>query len=133
MVKLHTGGLATVPVCPRIRSSETNKFSHSPPETMFSITLTDPKSFGATYQQAILSVLPMDDDDKQHGLNLPEIKTALGLSNDARTSLCLMMKTFVSKGLVRRYDYKTSKGRIVSYKRLLPLRKREIVSRWIQG
>jgi len=100
---------------------------------MFSVTLTDPKSFGATYQQAILSVLPMDDDYKQHGLNLPEIKTALGLSNDARTSLCLMMKTFVSKGLVRRYDYKTSKGRIVSYKRLLPLRKREILSRWIQG
>jgi len=133
LVKLHTGGLATVPLCPMIRSSETNKFSHSPPETMFSITLTDPKSFGATYQQAILSVLPMDDDYKQHGLNLPEIKTALGLSNDARTSLCLMMKTFVSKGLVRRYDYKTSKGRIVSYKRLLPLRKREILSRWIQG
>ena len=104
----------------------------SPPETMFSVTLTDPKSFGATYQQAILSVLPMDDD-KQHGMNLPEIKTALGLCNDARTSLCLMMKTFVSKGLVRRYDYKTSKGRFVTYKRLMPLRKREIVSRWIQG
>ena len=105
----------------------------SPPETMFSVTLTDPKSFGATYQNAILSVLPMDDDKNRHGLNSPEIKTALGLSNDARTSLCLMMKTMAAKGLVRRYDLKIGNRRIVSYKRLLPLRKREIVSRWIQG
>jgi hypothetical protein len=99
---------------------------------MFSITLTDPKSFGATYQQAILSVLPMDDDN-QLGLNSPEIKNALGLSNDARTSLCLMMKTMAAKGLVRRYDYKFGNRRIVSYKRLLPLRKREILSRLILG
>ena len=100
---------------------------------MFSTTLTDPKKFGNTYQWAILSVLPMDSDKNQHGLNSPEIKDALGLSNDARTSLCLMLKTMASKGLVMRYDYKIGNRRIVSYKRLLPLRKREIVSRWIQG
>jgi len=100
---------------------------------MFSVTLTDPKSFGATYQWAILAVLPMDSDKTRHGLNSPEIKNALGLSNDARTSLCLMMRTMAEKGLVRRYDYKLGNRRIVSYKRLLPLRKREIVSRWIQG
>jgi len=34
---------------------------------------------------------------------------------------------------VQRYDYKLGNRRIVSYKRLLPLRKREILSRWIQG
>jgi len=100
---------------------------------MFSVTLTNPQSFGATYQRAILSVLPMDSDKNRHGLNSPEIKQALGLSNAARTSLCLMMKEMAAKGLVRRYDYKLGNRRIVSYKRLLPLRKREIVSRWIQG
>lgn len=100
---------------------------------MFSITLTDPKSFGATYERAILSVLPMDSDKNQYGLNSPEIKNALGLSNDARTSLCLMMKTMARKGLVRRYETKFGNRRIVSYKRLLPLRKREILSRLILG
>jgi hypothetical protein len=100
---------------------------------MFSTTLTNPKTFGATYQWAILSILPMDDDKTQHGFNSPEIKNALGLSNAARTSLCLMMKEMASKGLVRRYDYKIGNRRIVSYKRLLPLRKREVFSRWIQG
>ncbi len=99
---------------------------------MFSATLTDPKKFGNTYQWAILSVLPMDSDKNHHGLNSPEIKDALGLSNDARTSLCLMLKTMASKGLVMRYDYKIGNRRIVSYKRLLPLRKREILSRWVQ-
>lgn len=75
----------------------------------------------------------MDDDKTQHGLNSPEIKNALGLSNAARTSLCLMMKEMASKGLVRRYDLKIGNRRIVSYKRLLPLRKREILGRWIRG
>lgn len=100
---------------------------------MFSVTLTDSRSFGATYQRAILSVLPMDSDKSRHGLNSPEIKNALGLSNAARTSLCLMMKEMAAKGLVRRYDYRIGKRRIVSYKRLLPLGKRERVSRWIKG
>ena len=109
-----------------------NKIS-PPHQTMFSVTLTDPKSFGNTYQQAILSVLPMDSDKNRCGLNSPEIKNALGLSNDARTSLCLMMKTMAAKGLVRRYDLKFGNRRFVFYKRLLPLRKREILSRWIQG
>jgi hypothetical protein len=43
-----------------------------------------------------------------------------------------MLKTMASKGLVMRYDYKIGNRRIVSYKRLLPLRKREILSRWVQ-
>ena len=95
---------------------------------MFSPTLTNSQSFGATYQWAILSVLPMDSDKSQHGLNSPEIKKALGLSNAARTSLCLMLKEMAAKGLVQRYDYRIGSRRIVSYKRLLPLRKRERIA-----
>jgi hypothetical protein len=37
------------------------------------------------------------------------------------------------KGLVRRYDLKIGNRRIVSYKRLLPLRKREQIARLIRG
>jgi hypothetical protein len=100
---------------------------------MFSITLTNPKSFGNTYQWAILSILPMDSDMNRAGLNSPDIKEALGLSNSARTSLCLMMKEMAGKGLVRRYDLKIGNRRIVTYKRLLPLRKREIIARALRG
>lgn len=100
---------------------------------MFSVTLTDSHSFGATYQRAILSVLPMDSDKNQHGMNSPEIKKALGLSNAARTSLCLMLKEMAAKGLVQRYEYRIGSRRIVSYKRLQPLSKREILGRWIKG
>jgi hypothetical protein len=100
---------------------------------MFSTTLTNPKTFGNTYQLAILSVLPMDSDKKRHGLNSPEIKGALGLSNAARTSLCLMLKEMSQNGLVQRYDYKVGKRRFVTYKRLLPLRKREQIARLIRG
>lgn len=100
---------------------------------MFSATLTDSKTFGSTFQWAILSVLPMDDDRSQHGLNSPEINAALGIPNDARTSLCLLLKSMAQRGLVRRYDLTIGKRRIVSYKRLLPLRKRERIGRWIKG
>ena len=106
--------------------------SKSPPLTaMFSTTLTNPATFGNTYQWAILSVLPMDSDKTQHGLNSPEIKKALGLSNAARTSLCLMLKEMAHNGLVQRYDIRIGSRRIVSYKRLLPLRKRERVVRFL--
>ena len=98
---------------------------------MFSTTITNPQTFGNTYQWAIMSVLPMDSDKNQHGLNSPEIKEALGLSNAARTSLCLMMKEMAGKGLVQRYDYKVGNRRFVTYKRLLPLRKRERIARFL--
>ena len=100
---------------------------------MFSATLTNPQSFGATYQRAILAVLPMDSDKTRHGLNSPEIKSALGLDNSARTSLCLMLKKMAAQGLVQRYDYRLGGRRIVSYKRLLPLRKRERIARFLMG
>ena len=98
---------------------------------MFSTTITNPQSFGNTYQWAILSVLPMDSNKKVHGLNSPEIKSALGLSNAARTSLCLMLKEMAGKGLVRRYDLKIGNRRIVSYKRLMPLRRRERIAQFL--
>lgn len=100
---------------------------------MFSATLTNPATFGNTYQWAILAVLPMDSDKTRHGLNSPEIKKALGLSNAARTSLCLMLKEMAQNGLVQRYDIKIGSRRIVSYKRLIPLRKRERIARWIRA
>jgi hypothetical protein len=98
---------------------------------MFSTTLTNPKTFGNTYRWAILSVLPMDSDKKRHGMNSPEIKKELGLSNAARTSLCLMMKEMAAEGLVQRYDYKVGKRRFVTYKRILPLRKRERIAQFL--
>jgi hypothetical protein len=98
---------------------------------MFSTTITNPQTFGNTYQWAILSVLPMDSNKKVHGLNSPEIKKALGLSNAARTSLCLMLKEMAGKGLVQRYDLKIGNRRIVSYKRILPLRKRERIAQFL--
>jgi hypothetical protein len=101
------------------------------PIQMFSATLTDSRSFGNTYQWAILSVLPMDSDKNQHGLNSPEIKKELGLSNAARTSLCLMLKEMAAKGLVQRYDYKVGNRRFVTYKRLMPLRKRERIAQFL--
>lgn len=64
-------------------------------------------------------------------MNSPEIKKALGLSNAARTSLCLMLKEMAQKGLVQRYDLKIGNRRIVSYKRLIPLRKRERIVRFL--
>ena len=73
----------------------------------------------------------MDSNKKVGGLNSPEIKSALGLSNAARTSLCLMLKEMAGKGLVQRYDYKVGKRRFVTYKRLMPLRKRERITRFL--
>lgn len=73
----------------------------------------------------------MDSDKKRHGLNSPEIKSALGLSNAARTSLCLMMKEMAAKGLVQRYEYKIKNRKFVTYKRLVPMRKRERIARFL--
>jgi len=97
---------------------------------MFSTTLTNPKAFGATYQWAILSVLPMDSDKNRHGLGPSEINKELGMPKEARTTISLLLKELAAKGIVRRYEYRLGR-RIVSYKRVLPLRKREKVSRFI--
>ena len=97
---------------------------------MFSTTLTNPKAFGATYQWAILSVLPMDTDKTRHGLGPSEINKELGMPKEARTTMSLLLKELAAKGIVKRYEYRLGRRR-VSYKRILPLRKRERFSRFI--
>ena len=87
--------------------------------------------FGATYQAAILSVLPMDDNRQQGGLRAGEILEALGLPNDARTSATILLKRMAGMGLVERYEYWIKGRKFVTYKRLAPLGKRERIARWI--
>jgi hypothetical protein len=87
--------------------------------------------FGDTYQAAILSVLPMDDNRQQGGLRAGEVLEALGLPNDARTSATILLKRLTSMGLVQRYDYRIKGRRFVTYKRIAPLGKRERLARWI--
>ncbi len=96
-------------------------------------TLTNRKAFGATYQWAILSVLPMDDGSDctdQDGMRPTDINAALGMSNEARTALSITLKRMAEQGLIKRHELG---ARWVEYTRLLPLRKRERIARWIQG
>ena len=99
---------------------------------MFS-TITDRKAFGATYQWAVLSTLPMDDDYKRHGLRASEVNQALGMPKEARTTVTLLLKSMAADGMVERYEFKIGKQRFVTYKRIMPLRKRERIARWIWG
>ena len=96
-------------------------------------SLTRRQSFGATYQWAILSVLPMDNGDDgmaQDGLRPIDINTALGMPNDARTGLAILLKSMAKQGLIKRHELGP---RWVEYTRLLPLRKRERIARWVRG
>ena len=96
-------------------------------------SLTHRQSFGATYQWAILSVLPMDDGDDgitQDGMRPTDINAALGLPNEARTGLSLLLKVMASQGLIKRHELGK---RWVEYTRLVPLRKREHVARFLRG
>ncbi len=104
----------------------------TPHDTMFT-SFTTRKSFGNTYMWALLSVLPMDSNKSQHGLGPSEVNRSLGMPKEARTTVSLTLKEFAQQGLVRRYDYKIGNRRIVSYKRILPLRKREIAQRWLRS
>ena len=92
-------------------------------------TITDRKSFGATYQWAVLSTLPMDSDKKQSGLRASEVNQALGMPKEARTTVTLLLKSMAAKGMVRRYEYKIGRRNFITYKRVLPLRKREQIAR----
>lgn len=96
-------------------------------------SLTDRKAFGATYQWAVLSTLPMDDDYKRHGLRASEVNQALGMPKEARTTVTLLLKRMAADGMVERYEFKIGKQRFVTYKRIMPLRKRERIARWIRG
>lgn len=94
-------------------------------------TLTDRKAFGATYQWAILSVLPMDNGSgciNQDGMRPTDINAALGMPNEARTALSLTLKRMARQGLIKRHELGP---RWVEYTRLMPLRKRERVARLI--
>ena len=98
---------------------------------MFSVTLTNPAAFGNTYTWAILSVLPMDkgtDCYFQDGMRPTDINAALGMPNEARTALAITLKRMASAGLIKRHEMGP---RWVEYTRLLPLRKRERIARWI--
>jgi len=96
-------------------------------------SLTNRKSFGATYQWAVLSTLPMDSDKTRGGLRATEVNQALGMPKEARTTLTLLLKRMAAEGMVRRYEYTVGKRPFITYKRLMPLRKRERIARWIQG
>ena len=96
-------------------------------------SITDRKSFGAVYESAVLSVLPMDTDKTRHGLRCTEVNQALGMPKEARTTLTLLLKRMAGQGIVTRYEYKVGGRKFITYKRLAPLRKRERIARWIRG
>ena len=118
-------GIATVPVMLY------NFFSRNQPDMFTSIT--DRKSFGATYEWAVLSTLPMLSDKTRHGLRASEVNKALGMPKEARTTLTLLLKRMAGEGMVKRFEFTVGKQRFVTYKRVMPLRKRERVARWIWG
>ena len=96
-------------------------------------SITNRKSFGATYAWAVLSVLPMDDGSgclSQDGMRPVDINAALGMPKEARTTVSLLLKRMAKDGLVKRHELG---ARWVEYTRLLPLRKRERIARWIMG
>ena len=96
-------------------------------------SLTNRKSFGATYAWAVLSVLPMDDGSgciSQDGMRPVDINAALGMPKEARTTVSLLLKRMASQGLIKRHELGP---RWVEYTRILPLRKRERIARWIWG
>ena len=93
-------------------------------------SITDRKAFGATYQWAVLSTLPMDSDKSRHGLRASEVNQALGMPKEARTTVTLLLKDLAARGIIRRYEYR--KGlKQVCYRRILPLRKRERIARFL--
>ena len=96
-------------------------------------SLTTRSKFGATYEWAVLSVLPMDSDKTRHGLRTVEVNRALGMPKEARTTATLLLKRMAAEGMIRRYEYKMGRQQFITYKRLMPLRKRERIARWIWG
>ena len=92
-------------------------------------SITTRSKFGATYQWAVLSTLPMNDDKQRGGLRASEVNQALGMPKEARTTVTLLLKWMASQGMVRRYEYKMGNRQMITYKRLLPLRKRERIAR----
>ena len=94
-------------------------------------SITDRKSFGATYQWAVLSTLPMNSDKTRGGLRATEVNRALGMPKEARTTVTLLLKSMARQGMVERYEYKIGNRPMITYKRLIPLRKRERIARFL--
>ena len=94
-------------------------------------TITDRKAFGATYQWAVLSTLPMNSDKTRHGLRATEVNQALGMPKEARTTVTLLLKSMARQGMVERYEYMIGNRQFITYKRLMPLRKRERIARFL--
>jgi len=75
----------------------------------------------------------MDDGSDctdQDGMRPTDINATLGMPNEARTALSITLKRMAEQGLIKRHELGP---RWVEYTRLLPLRKRERIARWIQG
>ena len=96
-------------------------------------SITNRSKFGATYEWAVLSVLPMDDDKTRYGLRVCEVNRALGMPKEARTTATLLLKRMAGEGLTRRYEYRIGKRPYITYKRVMPLRKRERLARMLWG
>ena len=96
-------------------------------------SITNRSKFGATYQWAVLSVLPMDADTDRHGLRVSEVNQALGMPKEARTTATLLLKRMAAEGMIRRYEFKIGKRPYITYKRVMPLRKRERLARMLWG
>ena len=96
-------------------------------------SITNRSKFGATYEWAVLSVLPMDADKDRHGLRVSEVNQALGMPKEARTTATLLLKRMAAEGMIRRYEYKIGKRPFITYKRVMPLRKRERLARMLWG
>ena len=107
------------------------KESITQPDMFTSITTRS--KFGATYQWAVLSVLPMDADTDRHGLRVSEVNQALGMPKEARTTATLLLKRMAAEGMIRRYEFKIGKRPYITYKRVMPLRKRERLARMLWG
>ena len=94
-------------------------------------SLTTRSKFGAAYEWAVLSVLPMDSNKKQGGLRVCEVNRALGMPKEARTTATLLLKRMAAQGMVKRYEYSMGGRPMITYKRLMPLRKRECIARFL--
>ena len=94
-------------------------------------SLTTRSKFGATYQWAVLSTLPMNSDKTRGGLRATEVNQALGMPKEARTTVTLLLKRMAAQGMVKRYEYMMGNRHMITYKRLMPLRKRERIARFL--
>lgn len=100
---------------------------------MFSATLTTPTAFANTFRRAVLAVLPMDGDSD--GLRATDVNRALGMDPNARTAIVQTLKQLAKDELIARHEtvLPGQSRPLVTYTRLLPLRKRERIARWIMA